>query len=141
MRRIVLVVLATVSLAAIAAPAASARHTLAHRVSALESKVSALQRKVNNLHRFTHSCLAQDWIPIGWYGDFTAPFGEFGYEWRQPDGVTTIYTTALDVAPNAEETAFYVATVNPSCLGQVAARATSLRMRLGALESGLRDSG
>lgn len=101
-----MLVLALVAVIGAALPGeAAARHTLAHRVTALEKKVHAL-------HTFAHNCLAADWVPIGWYGNEGAGVG-YMYD---NDGANAtqapFYTTALDV----------VATVKVSCVGPIAAR-------------------
>ncbi len=139
MRRLVLLVLATLSLAVIVTPAASARHTLIHRVSTLESKVKALERKVNALHTFTHNCLASDWMPVGWYGDVTAPFDEFGYVYDNdgPGAQAPFYTTALDIAPSVAESTFVIAIVDSGCVSRIAARSVSATRELSALKRGL----
>ena len=114
MKRMLVLALITVIGAALPGEAA-ARHTLAHRVTALE-------KKVNALHTFAHNCLAADWVPIGWYGNEGAGVG-YMYD---NDGANPtqapFYTTALDVAAAPAETAFVVASVKMSCVGQIAAR-------------------
>jgi hypothetical protein len=129
MRKTVLV-LAVFVLVLAAAPTASARHSLSHRVSALETKVNAL-------HKFTHNCLAADWVPIGWYGNESQ---NWGYVFDN-DGAGTaqapFYTSALDIAPAPDQTAFVVAQVNPGCLSQIAARA-SFRARVDSLHRSLK---
>ncbi len=137
MRKLVLIVVAAASVIVLTAPSASARHTLAHRVSALQTKVSALQKKVNALHTFTHNCLARDWAPIGWYGDVEA--GAFGYRYDN-DGAgpqPEFFTSALDIAPSVAESTFVIAIVDSGCVSRIAARSVSATRELSALKRGL----
>jgi hypothetical protein len=137
MRKFMLIVVAAASLTMLAPPSVSARHTVAHRVSALERKVSALQRKLNTLHTFTHNCLARDWAPIGWYGDVQA--GAYGYVYDndalgpQPE----FYTSALDIAPSVAQSTFVIAIVDPGCVSKIAAPSVSAARELTALKRGL----
>ncbi len=127
MRKIVTLAAAAALVFAATPPSASARHTLAHRVSALETKVRTLQRKTTALRRFAHNCLAHDWAPIGWYGD--AENGTAGYVFDNDAAgpQPPFLTSALDIASSPQETTFVVAIVNPSCLSQVARRSAALR--------------
>ena len=132
MKKMLVLTVAAFLLAAVAPANAAARHTLPHRVSTLEGKVRALQMKVNRLHTFAHNCLAWDWVPIGWAGDLN---GASGYMY-DPDGggaQPPFFTTALDVAPSPETTAFYAPSIRPGCIRQVAARATTMRADLNGL--------
>ena len=132
MKKMLVLAVAAFLLAAVVPANAAARHTLPHRVSTLEGKVRALQTKVNRLHTFTHNCLAWDWAPIGWAGD---PDGTTGYMY-DPDGSGAqppFFTSALDIAPSPETTAFYAPAIRPGCLRQVAARASAMRAELDGL--------
>lgn len=137
MRKLVLIAIAAASLTMLAPPSVSARHTVAHRVSALERKVSTLQRKLNTLHTFTHNCLGRDWVPIGWYGDVQA--GAYGYVYDndalgpQPE----FYTSALDIAPSVAQSTFVIAVVDSGCVSKIAARSVSTARELSALKRGL----
>jgi hypothetical protein len=134
MRKVVVLVAAALTLAVLVPAQADARHNIAHRVKVLEGKVKALQTRTNALYSFTHDCLAWDWVPLASYGDWTAPYNEFGYDWRQPDG-TTFYTTALDYAdPNSAD--FFAPAINPACRTQVATRAARLRAEVSELSGG-----
>ena len=132
MKKAIVLVFAALLLAASLPAQASARHTLPHRVSALEAKVNGLQRKVNRLHAFAHNCLARDWAPIGWYGDERAGAG-YVFDNDGAGPATPFFTSALDIAASPQETAFYVATLDPGCLPRVAAAAAALRREAWAL--------
>jgi hypothetical protein len=128
MKKVVVLVIAALALAVLMPAQASARHTLAHRVKVLEAKVKALRS-------FTHNCLGFDWVPIGWYGDFTN--GTFGYLYDN-DGagpVAPFYTSALDVSGAPEQTTFIVAVVNPNCVSKIHARSAVLRRMAGTAPS------
>ncbi len=137
MRKLLLIAVAAASLTMLGAPSASARHTLAHRVSALQGKVSALQKKVNALHSFAHNCLARDWAPIGWYGDVQA--GAYGYRYDN-DGLgpqPEFFTSALDIAPSVDQSTFVIAIVDRGCVSKIAARTVSAARELTVLKRGL----
>jgi hypothetical protein len=132
MKKMVVLAVAAFLLAAVVPANAAARHTLPHRVSALEGKVRALQTRVNRLNAFTHNCLGWDWVAIGWFGDANETFG-YTYD---PDGAgaqTPFFTTALDVATSRDTTFFYAPAIRPRCLRQVAARTTAMRAELDGL--------
>ncbi len=133
MKKLVVLTVAAFLFAAVVPANAAARHTLPHRVKTLEGKVRALQTKVNRLDRFTHNCLAWDWAAIGWFGDDANE--TFGYMYV-PDGAGAqppFFTSALDIAPSPDTTAFYTPAIRPGCIRQVAARATAIRAELGGL--------
>lgn len=137
MRKIAIVVAAGLAVASLVPAGAAARHNLAHRVSTLEAKVTALQRRTNALAKFTNDCIASDWVPIGWYGDETRSLG-YVFDNDGAGPLDPFYTSALDIASNAQQTAFYTVAVNPGCLGQVAARGTSLHAEVDTLSRTLR---
>lgn len=127
MRKIVTLAATVALVFAVTPPSGFARHTLAHRVSTLETKVKGLQRRTTALRKFAHNCLAYDWAPIGWYGD--GQNGTAGYVFDN-DGTgpePPFFTSALDIASSPQETTFVVAIVNPNCLGQIARRTAALR--------------
>ena len=130
MRRIALVFsVAAIVVAMIAPGQAQARHTLAHRVSTLESKVRALQTKVNRLHTFTHNCIGWGWASMASYGDPES--GEFGYVFDNGDGSPAFFTSAVDLAPVAEAQ-FFVPILRPACRTSVA-RTAQLKAEVNAL--------
>jgi hypothetical protein len=135
MRKAIVLASAALVLCAAVPADALARHTLAHRVRALETKVTALQTKVNALHRFTHNCLAWDWAPIAWYGNEQAGFG-YVFDNDGAGPAMPFYTTALDIAAVSTDTLFHVAVVNGGCLNQVAPPGSALRAELRGAGSG-----
>jgi hypothetical protein len=132
MRRITVLAAAALTIAVLVPAQANARHTTAHRLSALETKVTALQKKVNTLTTFTNNCLAFDWVPIGWYGNEAQNFGYVYDNDGANPAMPEFYTSALDIAPPASAT-FFVAAVNPNCLSKIATRTTALKVELGAI--------
>jgi hypothetical protein len=118
MRKIVILVAAVLTLAVLVPATADARHTLAHRVSTLESKVTKLQRDLRTL-RNRHNTLAQDvacitgGVPVAQFGGTT-----LGYVFDN-DGagaMAPFYTTALDVTAQGETPQAYFATMDAACL-------------------------
>ena len=120
MRKFLVLAAVALSVAVLSAPTASARHTLAHRVKTLETKVNALTK-------FTNNCLAHDWAPIGWYGDAQNATAGYVYDNDGTGPQAPFFTSALDIAGSPQETTFVVATVNPSCLNQIARRTAGVR--------------
>jgi hypothetical protein len=109
------IVAATAALACVViAPSASARHTLAHRVTALETKVTTLQRDVRTLRREATTLARGLSCFTGGVG--VAQFGGYVYD---PDGTgpqPEVYTSALDVAGQGETPGGYFALIDPACL-------------------------
>jgi hypothetical protein len=123
MRKIVTLAATAALVVAFAPPTASARHTLAHRVSALEGKVTTLRRDVRTLRtnvrtlRNQNTALARELACItGGIG--VASFGGYLYD---PDGAepattTPVITSALDVTGPGETPQGYFALIDAACL-------------------------
>jgi hypothetical protein len=136
MRKTVILAAAALTLVVLVPAKADARHNIAHRVKALETKVTAVQRKVNALHTFTHNCLASDWAPIGWYGNEAMNLG-YVYDNDGAGAAAPFYTSALDIAPPSAAT-FFIAIADANCLSQIRPRTTALKAELGAIGKTLR---
>jgi hypothetical protein len=130
-KRITVMLVAMLAFAGVFAGPAGARHTLAHRVSVLETKVSNLQTKVNNLYKFTHNCIAWDWVALASYGDANGTFG-YVYDDDGAGPVPPFYTSSIDYA-SLEDSQFVVAAVNPDCVSAIRARTSALRASVAAL--------
>lgn len=100
------VALAAVAVYATVAPAGSETVT-PRQFSALSKKVTSLSKKLTTVTRELaglESCMGAG--GIGQYGD---PNGSFGYLYDTSTG-SSIYTTALDVVPNADADVFALIT-------------------------------
>ncbi len=119
MKRVLVLAIVTAALVAVFPATAAARHTLPHRVRALEAKVVTLQKKVNALSTFTHNCLGWEWAPLTSYGD---PSANLGYAFDN-DGAgpqAPFYASALDFTDEGDTAHAHVPVINPACLRSVA---------------------
>ena len=99
---IVLIAAGLVALAiyAVAAPAGEQKVT-PRQFAALSKRVTNLQKELRGFE----SCLTQA-VPVAAFGD---PNGTFGYAYQDSTGAT-FFTTALDIAPPANATAYALLT-------------------------------
>ncbi len=114
MRTLLLTAFVIALVGAVSVPAASARHTVAHRVTALETKVRSLQRTVRNL-RAEVACVTGAFA-VNQYGDGAT--GTFGYVFDNDGGgpLPPLYATGLAFAGPGETVDAWLATMDPACL-------------------------
>ncbi len=116
MRKLVTLAAMAALVVAVAPPTASARHTLAHRVSALERKVTTLRRDVRTLKN-QNTALARELACItGGVGVASFVGYLFDPDGAPPATTTPEITSALDVVGAGETPQGYFALINPACL-------------------------
>ena len=114
MKKIAALALALLALAAVAAPTASARHSVAHRLSVLESKVKALQTSVKTL-KAQNARTARE-LACFTGGAPVARFGGYLYDHDNDPATPPVATTALDITGPGETPQAFFALIDQACL-------------------------